>query len=136
VSTGGGAPACATAANNAAAPFATIQSALSCAAADGTTPSSPDTIDVAAGTYAEHLSVAANVNLVGAGASTTFLDGTHSGVVVTVPSADRVGASSLTIENGAGTLFGGGVHDEGAFPGLPGRSAPARGAARRASRSP
>lgn len=103
VSTTGGDPDCATAANNSSAPFGTIQAALDCTASDATSASSPDAIDVAAGTYDENGTVESNVNLVGSSASTTVVDGTYSGTVMTVTSGNTVAISGLSIENGQAT---------------------------------
>jgi hypothetical protein len=60
------------------------------------------TIEVAAGTYDENDTVNANVNLEGAGAITTILDGTDSGTVIALGSSYTVGISGFTIENGTG----------------------------------
>ena len=113
VSTAGATPTCAGAVDNSAAPFDTIQAALNCAASDSTTTSSPDTIRIASGVYVEHDSVAANVNLEGAGASTTAINGTFSGAVLTVSSPYTVGISGLTVENGKDLNGGGGIYNGG-----------------------
>src|SRR5215467_959329 len=46
--------------------------------------SSGDSIMVAAATYTEHLTVNLNLNVIGAGARTTIIDGSANGTVVTI----------------------------------------------------
>jgi hypothetical protein len=71
-----------------------------------------DTISIAAGTYAEHLDIEKNLTLVGAGASTTAIDGSTSGTVVTIGisnTATVVTLSGVTVQHGnAATNSGGG----------------------------
>ena len=106
----GSSPSSADAAGKASDAFSTVAGALRCAYGDSTTPSTPDTIDIAAGTYDEHDMVLANVNLVGAGASSTAIDGTDSGTVLTLGN-DTVRVSGLTIEDGS-NAFGAGISSE------------------------
>jgi hypothetical protein len=113
----GGNPSCGAAADTSSDPFNSIAGALTCAAADPTTPSTPDTVDIAAGTYDENDTVDANVNLVGVGASSTAIDGTASGTVLTID-AFTVSISDLTIEDGSApgpgiAGFGGGIESAG-----------------------
>jgi len=55
-----------------------------------------DTIEVASGTYYEHLTIDKGLSLVGADRSTTIIDGSNSGTVVYI-SADDVYVSGFTI---------------------------------------
>ena len=73
------------------------------------------TVNVAAGTYHEHgLHLSDTMNLVGAGAPTTIIDGDASGYVLEVSSApsQRNTISGFTIQNGApaGSDAGGGIY--------------------------
>src|SRR6266567_1903937 len=62
---------------------------------------SGDLINVAAGTYTENLSVAFNLTVAGAGATTTIIDGGSVGRVVTISNANTlVKLSNLTLSNG------------------------------------
>ena len=76
-------------------PFATIQNAILNSCAGGT-------VHVAAGTYQENLSINFAVNLAGAGAPTTIIDGSDYGTVVTISSnPNEVNIiSGFTIQNG------------------------------------
>jgi hypothetical protein len=105
-------PSCASAANDASSPFTTVAAALSCAAGDSTSPSAPDTIEVGGGTYAEIDTIAADVNIVGAGAQSTIVDGSNSGTVITIDNPYTVGLSGLTVQDGANS-FGGGLNNSG-----------------------
>lgn len=70
---------------------------------------SGDSIIVAAGTYTENLSVGFNLNIAGANAWTTIIDGRHSSTTITVSSAAaHVNLAQLTIRNGSGLSHGGG----------------------------
>jgi predicted outer membrane repeat protein len=89
-------------------PKKTIGNAIGFVATNGT-------IHVAAGTYHEHsLHLSETMNLVGAGALTTILDGDASGYVLQVSSApyQRNTISGFTIQNGApsGSDPGGGIY--------------------------
>jgi hypothetical protein len=64
------------------------------------------TISVAAGTYQEHVAIGRDVTISGAGASSTTIDGTHSGTVFTITSG-TVTLQYLTIANGSGDTSGG-----------------------------
>ncbi len=84
-------------------------------AAGITVVSNSGTVYVAAGTYHEHgLRLSETMNLVGAGALTTIIDGDASGVVLEVSSQpfQRNTISGFTIQNGAATVtdFGGGIY--------------------------
>jgi hypothetical protein len=75
--------------------------------------SSGDSIMVAAATYKENLTVNFSLKLIGAGASTTIVDGSGIAPVVYVPSGSaHVAISKLTIRNGYSTL-GGGIFNDG-----------------------
>jgi hypothetical protein len=101
--TGSDANACA----SAAAACQTIGHALTLA-------SSGDTIEVAAATYPENLTITINVMIVGAGATTTIIDGGHVNTVVSIPNAPvKVLLSGLTIQNGATSGNGGGINNNG-----------------------
>ena len=64
------------------------------------------TITVAAGTYQEHVAIGRDVSISGAGASSTTVDGTHSGTVFTI-TGGTVTLQYLTIANGSGDTSGG-----------------------------
>jgi hypothetical protein len=83
---------------------------------------SGDSIMVAAATYKEHLTIGFSLTIVGAGASTTILDGSHRRglIVVSIPHANaQVTLSKLTIQNGGNSGFhghspdGGGIYSLG-----------------------
>ena len=90
----------------AAAACATIGHAISLAA-------SGDTIQIAAATYQENLSIPFDLTLNGAAAATTIVDGTNSLNVFTVGAGIRLSLSNLTIERGVGYQGGGGVDNAG-----------------------
>ena len=75
------------------APCATVAGAMG-KASDG------DTILIAAGVYAEHLTIDKSLTLRGSGSGDTILDGGSSGRVVTVPAGHTVVLEYLTIRNG------------------------------------
>ena len=85
---------------------ATIGHAISLAA-------SGDTIQIAAATYQENLSITFNLTLNGAKATTTIVDGTNTANVFTVGAGVSLTLSNLTIENGVGYSGGGGVSNSG-----------------------
>jgi hypothetical protein len=90
-------------------PYAHIQDAIDAA-------SSSDTISIAAGTYAEHLDIEKSLTLVGAGASSTAIDGGNSGTVVTIGisnTAPMVTLSGVTIQHGNTAGNGGGIANSG-----------------------
>jgi hypothetical protein len=100
--------------SNSATPCATIQHAIEQATAG-------DTIQVAAGTYQEHVTVNKDVTIRGAGASSTIVDGTDSGRVFQINSGVTVTLDKLKITRGrvntAGPPFynnlGGGISNLG-----------------------
>src|SRR5579864_7030132 len=73
--------------------------------------SSGDTIQIAAATYQENLSVPRNLTLNGAKAATTIVDGTQSANVFAVGAGISLTLSNLTIKNGVGYSGGGGVNN-------------------------
>ena len=85
---------------------ATIGHAISLAA-------SGDTIQIAAATYQENLSIPFSLTLNGAKAATTIIDGTDSANVFTVGTGIKLTLSNLTIEKGVGYTGGGGVNNSG-----------------------
>ena len=85
---------------------ATIGHAISLAA-------SGDTIQIAAATYQENLSIPFNLKLNGAQAATTIVDGTTTSNVFTVGAGISLTLSNLTIKNGVGYSGGGGVDNAG-----------------------
>jgi predicted outer membrane repeat protein len=85
---------------------ATIGRAISLAA-------SGDTIQIAAATYQENLSIPFNLTLNGAKAATTIVDGTNNLNVFTVGTGISVTLSKLTIKRGVGYTGGGGVDNSG-----------------------
>jgi len=89
-----------------AAACATIGHAISLAA-------SGDTIQIAASTYQENLSIPFNLTLNGAKAATTIIDGTDTLGVLTVGAGISLKLSNLTIEKGLSYQGGGGVDNSG-----------------------
>ena len=76
--------------------------------------SSGDTVMVAATTYTENLTIGTSLNVIGAAATTTIIDGNHAGRVVTISSADvQITLSNITIRNGGVNGFGGGIYNIG-----------------------
>ena len=74
---------------------------------------SGDTIRVAAATYTENLTLDESLNILGAGASTTIIDGGGAHTVVTIPnSTAHVTLSKLTIRSG-NAASGGGINNSG-----------------------
>ena len=78
-----------------------------------------DTINVAAGTYAENVQIDKNVTVQGAGSSTTIIDGGSIGPVFYIfGTGTDVTLSGLTIQNGSATTglyqYGGGIYYESA----------------------
>jgi hypothetical protein len=71
-----------------------------------------DTINIAGGTYAERLTVNKDVSLVGAGATTTIIDGGAGGGVFTIFTA-QVQIANVTIRNGRSVGSGGGITNFG-----------------------
>jgi predicted outer membrane repeat protein len=72
-----------------------------------------DTIQIAAATYQENLSIPFNLTLNGAKAATTIVDGTNTANVFTVGAGISLALSNLTIEKGVGYTGGGGVDNSG-----------------------
>jgi len=85
--------------------YPTIQSGID-AAADG------DTVQVAAGTFKEHLSwVSKRISLVGAGPSLTIVDGADSGRCLRVEGvSDGARLEGFTLQRGYGVLAGGCIY--------------------------
>jgi hypothetical protein len=77
--------------------------------------SSGDTVKVAASTYKENLTIGISLNILGANARTTIVDGNQSGTVFTISSSSAVVLlSGLTIQNGsAAGGYAGGITNEG-----------------------
>jgi hypothetical protein len=75
--------------------------------------SSGDSIRVAAATYTENLIIGIRLNMLGAGASTTIIDGGSRSTVVSISSVSaHVTLSGLTVFNGF-SRYGGGIYDTG-----------------------
>jgi hypothetical protein len=85
--------------------YATIGHALSLSA-------SGDSVMIAAATYQENISIPFNLQLIGAKAATTIIDGGYNGDVVVSYSTAPVGLRNLTIRKGSGS-HGGGVLNGG-----------------------
>lgn len=85
--------------------------------AKGITEVNPDgTVNVADGTYQEHLTIGKNVNLVGSSQTGTIIDGTSNGRPVTINGGVTVTMSYFTIQNGRVTgdyVYGGGIYNNG-----------------------
>ncbi|MFL6542956.1 MAG: hypothetical protein ACJ8I9_07300, partial [Chthoniobacterales bacterium] len=68
--------------------------------ANGTNQSNAgDTVEVAAGTYNEHVAISRDLTIAGAGAGSTIVDGTNNGRVFDIGNV-TVSISDLTIQNG------------------------------------
>src|SRR5262249_7657411 len=94
---------CAAADGSARAPYCTMGEALAVAVGG-------DTIHVAPGTYAENLSIAADVAIASSGgAATTIVDGGKLGSVVDVAPLATVELDGLTLQNGK-ARYGAGIH--------------------------
>jgi hypothetical protein len=79
---------------------------------------SGDTVRAAAGTYAEHLTIGISLELIGAAASSTVIDGSRTDRVITIPNAGSVVTlANVTIRNGVPpygyNVFGGGIVNHG-----------------------
>ncbi|HYA25812.1 MAG TPA: choice-of-anchor Q domain-containing protein [Terriglobales bacterium] len=75
--------------------------------------SSGDSIMVASATYTENLTISISLEILGAHASTTIVDGGGGGTVVTISgTTPNVTLSKLTIQHGYGQ-YGGGVNNNG-----------------------
>lgn len=74
--------------------------------------SAGDTINIAAGTYSERVTLFKRVDLVGAGARQTTVDGAHAGGVFT-NFASGVRISNVTIQHGQSVGSGGGITNWG-----------------------
>jgi hypothetical protein len=76
---------------------------------------SGDSVRVAAATYTEYLTIGMSLNVIGAGASTTVIDGALAGRVLSIPNAGSVVTlSNVTIRRGSPHAgFGGGIDNYG-----------------------
>ncbi|MDD2600061.1 MAG: right-handed parallel beta-helix repeat-containing protein, partial [Kiritimatiellae bacterium] len=81
--------------------FASITNGVSGVDANGT-------VHVAAGSYAEHVTIAKALNLTGAGRATTTISGDNTGVVVQI-AANNVAVSGFTVTGAALTDAGAGI---------------------------
>ena len=73
---------------------------------------SGDTIDIASGTYSEHVLVDRSLRLQGSGAASTIIDGSNSGTVITIGAPSEslmVKVNGLTVHNGKAQTEGGGL---------------------------
>jgi hypothetical protein len=76
--------------------------------------SSGDTVKVAPSTYTENLTIGISLNILGADARTTIVDGNQAKTVFTISKGVVVSFSGLTIENGnAAGGYVGGIENEG-----------------------
>lgn len=83
----------------------------------GITEANPDgTVNVADGTYQEHLTINKNVNLVGTSQTGTIIDGNNNGRPITIANGVTVSITLFTIQNGRVTgydAYGGGIANSG-----------------------
>jgi autotransporter family porin len=91
--------------NGTSGPKATIQNAINIVNTKGT-------VNVAAGTYNEHLKITKSIKLIGQKQSRTIIDGNHSGTVIYVSTSVSLRILNLTILNGK-ALNGGGIYNKG-----------------------
>ncbi len=77
--------------------------------------SAGDSVMVASATYKENLTISSSLNIFGASASTTIVDGGTIGTVVTIspPTSNKVTLSGLTIRNGGNETGGPGIFNQG-----------------------
>jgi len=82
--------------------------------AKGITEVNPDgTVNVADGTYYEHLVIDKNLNLVGQSQENTILDGSNTGRPLTINTGATVNISLFTIQNGVSSFSGGAIDNYG-----------------------
>lgn len=85
-------------------PKASMQNAIDTIDPDGT-------VNVANGTYKEHITINKNVNLIGESQTGTIIDGEQSGRVITISGNPNVNIAKFTIQNGNVSDVGGGIYD-------------------------
>jgi parallel beta-helix repeat protein len=68
------------------------------------------TVNVASGTYNEHITIGKSLNLIGANPVNTIIDGTNNGRPLTINAPINVIIANFTIRNGASTDFGGAIY--------------------------
>ena len=71
---------------------------------------SGDTIELAAGTYGEVLTITKDLTLIGSGADRTAIDANHLGTVLTVQALAQVTLNGISLQNGNGGSSGG-IHN-------------------------
>ncbi|HEX8817766.1 MAG TPA: choice-of-anchor Q domain-containing protein [Terriglobales bacterium] len=74
---------------------------------------SGDSVVAAAAAYNENLTIGVNLNLSGAGAPTTIIDGGYANRVIGIPYGVTVALSGLTIQHGSAVESGAGIWNEG-----------------------
>jgi hypothetical protein len=72
---------------------------------------SGDSIRLAAATYTENLAIGINLNVIGAGARTTIIDGNEANIVIDIYNRRVVTLSNITIRHGFHS-FGAGIDNE------------------------
>jgi len=95
---------------SAAQPYCAIQAGINAA-------SSGDTVEVAAGTYYENITMKSGVVIQGAGQGVSIIDGGENGSVVTATDVDSAAKlDGFTITNGKATEYGGGMFNSNSSP--------------------
>jgi hypothetical protein len=72
-----------------------------------------DTLQIGAGTYAEHLTIRFDLTLQGAGMGQTIVDGSNTDRVMCITASAAVRLANMTIQHGFTHTIGGGIRNAG-----------------------